>query len=308
MTRISILFACICLLNCCKISAQDDYVSPVGHEHGNQSRAALRGGFKAAAEKDFEKFMATAGPRYIQHSPDLPDGWKPVWDLLAKRPKGFSSKPMTWIGPDGFLDNGNYLVMLREVDRGNDDQKSKVVDIMIFDDDGKYTEHWDIRQPLANKTPAGRSETESAKRFASNAVIYSIETEERNKLIVTTFLNAAFNEGKFESALKKYIAEDFIQHSPNIPDGSTAMAILLQSGKMSQSTYDVQLVLSQNDIVIVYSKVTVAKREMAVVDLFRVRDGLVVEHWDVSQEVPMPIDMPHTNGMFNIPELPRKGD
>lgn len=56
--------------------------------------------------------------------------------------------------------------------------------------------------------------------------------------------------------------------------------------------------LAQNDIVVVYSKVTSDQGISAVVDMLRVRDGKLVEHWDVVQPVPANKDMPHDNGMF----------
>ena len=132
--RIVLVLAVIAVFGSSFAMAQEDtYVSPTGHEFGKQSRQGLGNVFKAAKKKDFKEFMATAAPRYIQHSPDLADGWKPVWDLLAERPEGFSNKPTDWLGPKGMLDNGNYLVMLREVNRGDGTPTSKIVDIMIFD-------------------------------------------------------------------------------------------------------------------------------------------------------------------------------
>lgn len=283
------------------VVAQDAYVSPSGHEFGMQSRQALHTGFEAAKKMDFEAFINVAAERYIQHSPDLPDGWKPVWDLLAKRPKGFSNKPTNWLGPKGMLDNGNYMVMLREVDRGDGTGPSKIVDIMIFDKDGKYSEHWDIRQALSEKTASGRSETAAADIFVKNPVTYTEEVEEQNKKTAVAFLQLAFNEGKIGDALDKYVSKDYVQHNPLIPDGSAPVKAIFDSGTLPPLKYDIQLVLAQNDIVVIYSKVEVSGKQMAVVDMLRVRDGILVEHWDVLQEVPAAIDMPHTNGMFSIP-------
>ena len=131
------------------------YKSAVGHQQGAASIALLKKGFKASADKDFDAFMSIAANPYIQHSPDLPDGWKPVWDLLQNRPKGFSNKPIKWLGPQGYLDNGEYLVMFREVNRGGGEPKSKIFDLLRFDDNGLYAEHWDMRQALADKTASG---------------------------------------------------------------------------------------------------------------------------------------------------------
>lgn len=269
-----------------------------GHDQGAAMRTALAEAFKAAKAKDFDAFMAVAADPYIQHSPDLPDGWKPVWDLLAKRPAGFSSKPMKWLGPGGFVDNGGMLVMFREVNRGDGTPPSKIVDVMRFDDDGKYAEHWDIRQPLSKKTVSGHSETESAMTYVEKPVTYSEETEEANKEIVASFLNLAFNQGQLEEALDRYVIETYIQHNPMIADGTAAVKEVFASGKIPKLSYDIQTLVAQNDIVVAFSKVQSPAGLSAVVDILRVRDGKLVEHWDVVQPVPAEEAMPHKNGMF----------
>lgn len=269
-----------------------------GHEHGDVMRAALASTFKAAKTKDFEAFMAIAADPYIQHSPDLPDGWKPVWDLMGKRPANFSSKMMKWLGPDGFIDNGNFLVMLREVNRGGGEVPSKIVDVMRFDEEGKYAEHWDIRQPLSEKTVSGHNETEPAKTYLEKPVNYSVEVEEANKKIVAGFLNLAFNQGKLDEALSKYVIDSYIQHNPMIADGTAAVKEVFAAGKIPKLSYEIQTLVAQNDIVVAFSKVTSSAGVSAVVDILRVRDGKLVEHWDVVQPVPANAEMPHKNGMF----------
>ncbi len=275
-----------------------DYVSEKGHTHRDRSISVLKAGFKAGATKDFEKFMAIAADPYIQHSPDLPDGWKPVWDLLVNRPPGFSSKQITWLGTNGFLDNGNFLVMFREVDRADGTPPSKIIDIMRFDDKGKYAEHWDIRQPLSEKTASGHSETGTSGQFAENPVNYTAEQEEKNKKIAVKFLNIAFNKGKLDKALDKLVYEDYVQHNPLIADGIAPVKEIFASGKIPALCYDIKYVVAQNDIVLVYSKVTSTAGISAVVDILRIRDGKLVEHWDIVEPVPADAAMPHKNGMF----------
>ncbi len=271
-----------------------NFVSPMGHDHAASSRATLKKGLGAAAKNDFDRFMSIAADPYIQHSPDLPDGWKPVWDLTTNRSDSFSSKLIPWIGPKGFLDNGNYLVMFREVDHG--DGPSKKFDLMYFDEDGLYAEHWDMAQPLSEMTASGRSETAAAAVFMDNPVSYDQDTEEANRRLVTSFLNLAFNGGQLETALNLYVSPDYVQHNPLIADGTQAVIDAFDAGKIPPLCYDIRFVLTQNDLVWVYSKVTSPQGIAAVVDMIRVRDGHMVEHWDVVQ--PVPDDMPHDNGMF----------
>ena len=275
-----------------------DYISERGHDNRDLSISMLMKGFKAAKQKNLEAFMSVATDPYIQHSPDLPDGWKPVWDLLANRPTSFSNKQIQWIGENGFLDNGNFLIMFREVDRGDGTGLSKIVDIMRFDAEGKYAEHWDIRQPLAEKTKSGHTETGAAKRFSDNPVSYSKKEEEKNKKRVVRYLNHGFNKGRLDKALEKFAHPEYVQHNPMLPDGTKTLLGAFKSGKLPAHCYDIKHVLAQNDLVVAFSKMTSEGKVKAVVDIYRIRDGKMVEHWDIVQPVPADKDMPHKNGMF----------
>jgi len=261
-----------------------------------KSIGGLMGMFKGSKVNDKAMFMAAAADPYIQHSPDMADGMEPVWELLTNRPEGFTSESVAWIGDKGFLDNGSYLVMFREVDRGDGTGPSKIFDLMRFDDEGKYAEHWDMRQPLADKTVSGRSETGTAKEFTDNPVTEDLETEEANRRLVATFLNLAFNGNQLETALNLYVSPTYVQHNPQIGDGVQPVIELFNAAKNPLLCYDIKFALAQNDLVWVYSKVTSPQGVTAVVDLIRVRDGKLVEHWDVMQ--PVPDTMPHDNGMF----------
>ena len=122
------------------------------------------------------------------------------------------------------------------------------------------------------------------------------KTEEANRRLVATFLNLAFNGNELESALNLYVSPTYIQHNPLIADGLQAVLDVFKAGKIPPLCYDIKFALAQNDLVWVYSKVTSPQGVTGVVDLIRVRDGKMVEHWDVVQSVPE--KMPHSNGMF----------
>lgn len=275
-----------------------NYISESGHEHAMQLQGVMLAIFKTSKTNDFDGFMDVAADPYIQHSPDLADGWKPVWDLMVNRPAGFSTKKIDWLGNNGLLDNGNFLVMFREVDRGDGTGPSKIVDLMRFDAQGKYAEHWDIRQPLSKQTVSGNSETGTADKFANMPVSYSVEQEEHNKKIAVKFLNLAFNQGQLDKALDEHVDQGYIQHNPMIADGIEPVKQIFAQGKIPALCYDIKYVVAQNDIVVVYSKVTSSAGISAVVDILRVRDGKLVEHWDVVEAVPADSEMPHKNGMF----------
>lgn len=114
------------------------------------------------------------------------------------------------------------------------------------------------------------------------------------------FLDLAFNDKNIEAAFERYAAAPYTQHNPQVPDGidgaKAALAGLLE--QVPGWTYDFKRVLVDGDIVAVHSHVTTAPGDngMAVVDLFRVDHGKLVEHWDVIQ--PVPAEFAHENTMF----------
>jgi predicted SnoaL-like aldol condensation-catalyzing enzyme len=113
---------------------------------------------------------------------------------------------------------------------------------------------------------------------------------EESKGIVTEFGRIAFGEGKPREGADKYLAEDYIQHNPQVPSGREAFVSAI-SGLLDQfpdATFDVKRVVAEDDLVVLHSlvKFTPDERGHAVVDIFRVEDGKVAEHWDVLQDVP----------------------
>ena len=60
---------------------------------------------------------------------------------------------------------------------------------------------------------------------------------------------------------------------------------------------DIHLVVGCGNFVAVLAKMNLAGTEMAVIDLFRVDDGKIVEHWDVMEEI-LPPDQWVNSGEF----------
>lgn len=111
-----------------------------------------------------------------------------------------------------------------------------------------------------------------------------------NGVAAVEFLDMVFNQKKVEEGFAKYVGPTYIQHNPMVPDGIegavTGLTGLLK--QMPDWKYDFKRVLVDGDLVAVHSHVTTgpADRGTAVVDIFRVVDGKIVEHWDVLQPVP----------------------
>ncbi|MCO4055848.1 MAG: SnoaL-like domain-containing protein [Bosea sp.] len=113
------------------------------------------------------------------------------------------------------------------------------------------------------------------------------------KQIVTAFFDLAFVQRKPEEAALKYISADkYIQHNPNGADGRAAfIAGFAAYVQKTNFRCEIKRVIAEGSLVVVHNhcKVNPADvndRGSAVVDIFRVDNGLIVEHWDVEQAVP----------------------
>lgn len=112
---------------------------------------------------------------------------------------------------------------------------------------------------------------------------------EVNKRIVADYYARVWN-AKNADALPDYIAADYIQHNPQVPNGRAPLQHFLGGffQQMPQSSFNVARLVADGDLVVAHClfKANEADRGMAVVDVYRVSEGLLVEHWDVKEAVP----------------------
>lgn len=117
---------------------------------------------------------------------------------------------------------------------------------------------------------------------------------------VTRFLDLFYTQHKVREAFMTYVDPGYIQHNPFAASGRDAAIAFLEPFAASHPDQSAQIkrIIADGDIVAahVHVKWTKDERGAAVVDLFRVKDCKVVEHWDVFQ--PIPEKAANANTMF----------
>jgi predicted SnoaL-like aldol condensation-catalyzing enzyme len=125
------------------------------------------------------------------------------------------------------------------------------------------------------------------------------DTQETNKQTVVAFYEAAINQKDFAAAAQ-YLGPRYVQHNPTAPDGPAGLEKFLQflREKFPQSHSDIKRVFADGDFVIlhVHAVREPGTRGSAIVDIFKLENGKIVEHWDVRQDVPE--KSTNDNGMF----------
>ena len=135
--------------------------------------------------------------------------------------------------------------------------------------------------------------------LAAPPIAHAETQQERNKKIVLVFYEAAINQKDFAAA-SKYLGTQYRQHNPLAADGPSGLQAYLQflKGKFPASHSEIKKVFADGDYVIlhVHAVRVPGTRGSAIVDIFRLENGKVVEHWDVIQEIPE--KAANENGMF----------
>jgi len=125
------------------------------------------------------------------------------------------------------------------------------------------------------------------------------EQEAANKAAVLAFYEKGLNQKDADAALK-YVGDRYVQHNPNAADGPEGFRqfIAFLRDKYPASHSEIKRVFTDGDYVILHVH---AVREPgtcgnAIIDIFRLEGGKIVEHWDAVQ--PIPEKAANSNGMF----------
>ena len=134
-----------------------------------------------------------------------------------------------------------------------------------------------------------------------------LDTSDRAQLsareVADSFIEVFYHQNRLVDAFRAWVHPDYIQHDPNSKTGrdGTIEALDAHMKRRPGMSHDVKRVIYGEDGVVAvhyHFKHAPDQRGMAVVDIFRIEDGYLVEHWDVIQPIPDPATHKNSNGMF----------
>jgi steroid delta-isomerase-like uncharacterized protein len=119
---------------------------------------------------------------------------------------------------------------------------------------------------------------------------------EKNKKLVETLCTTVFQKHDF-SRLNEIMRDDYIQHNEDVPQGRTGFKEFFEQmfKAMPDFNYTIKKIVAEGDTVMMYSTTTAThlgrwlgnpptgnKLKFDVVDIFRIENGKIAEHWDVA--------------------------
>jgi len=112
--------------------------------------------------------------------------------------------------------------------------------------------------------------------------------EEANLKLVLDMFSAVLNPMN-SAAVDRFISPDYIQHNQMVEPGVGSLKAFLDMirAETPEAVHEVKRAFVDGDHVIVHYHVRRWPGDpgWAVIDVFRVEDGLIAEHWDVMQDV-----------------------
>ncbi|MEU2872541.1 nuclear transport factor 2 family protein [Streptomyces olivoreticuli] len=122
-----------------------------------------------------------------------------------------------------------------------------------------------------------------------NSVNSSAKSLQANKDLVAEYIRLFYNDKDFDRA-RRLLTEGFVNHHPGVDAGRdrTVEAFSAAAAAMPGFSLTVRRMVAEGDQVWTHSVAKAAPdaQPSVVVDIWRIEDGRLAEHWDVGQGVP----------------------
>ena len=222
------------------------------------------------------------GDRYTQHSTGVKDGKEGFIEFFGPFIERNPSRDIQIVRK---LEDGQHVFLQAYQNINNGEAKWVTTDFFDTDGDDRIIEHWDVIAAYCDETVSGHTSVDGPTE------VKDLDKTDENKALVKNLIKDAFMPGGNPGNLEKYVSKEcYIQHSKDIEDGFDAFVRWAHAPDKHLTYQEIFLMVGQGNFVATLSRATWSEndavQDICQVDLFRIEDGLVVEHWDNSEPIP----------------------
>jgi predicted SnoaL-like aldol condensation-catalyzing enzyme len=224
------------------------------------------------------------GPEYIQHNPHAANGAEALRGFI----KYFRGTYPNMQYRTARVIAEDDLVLLHSHAVTEPGTPGQAVVDMFRVKDGKVDEHWDVIQDVPDTTVSGNDMFSTLSDPAGSEPDLSVSAAESKQVVLDLFKELI--HGRDVTAVDRYLGDPYYQHNPQQPNGKAGAKEQFVStfAAVPDFSVSVKRVIAEGDLVAVHHhlKFNADHLGIAVIDIFRVRGGKIVEHWDIAQPVP----------------------
>ncbi|MGD1922754.1 MAG: nuclear transport factor 2 family protein [Paracoccaceae bacterium] len=240
---------------------------------------------KSIETGDPEPISVVNEAKYIQHNPQTHEGSEGLAVLFARLSK---TKPRVNIVRA--FEDGDYVFAHTEYDFS---RRNIGFEVFRFED-GQAVEHWDNIQPRLGPNASGHSMVDGP------TVPNDLDQTEQNRVRIGRFVETVLIGRRFDLAAE-FLAPEYAEHNPSMTDGLASFEASLNAESDGHPTimYDrLHRVLVEGSFALTVSEGYRTGHHTSFYDLFRIEDGIIVEHWDTTEKIAPQSEWKNENGNF----------
>jgi len=225
--------------------------------------------------------------KYIQHNPQTHEGSEGLAKLFERLAKTSPRVNIVRI-----FEDGDFIFAHTEYDFSS---RNIGFEIFRFEND-QAVEHWDNIQKRKGPNCSGHSMVDGISEATEN------EKTESNRKVIKSFVEDILMQGNIEK-LNDYIDQkNYIEHNPSLGDDLVELSKML-SKPLNDTSIPINYkkchrILAEGDFVLSVCEGYSNQTHSSFFDLYRLKRGEIVEHWDTTEAIPPRSEWKNSNGKF----------
>lgn len=225
--------------------------------------------------------------KYIQHNPQTHEGSEGLAALFKRL-----SKTSPRVNIVRIFEDGDFVFAHTEYDFST---RNIGFEIFRFEN-GQAVEHWDNIQKEKGPNVSGRSMVDGGIK------VMDYEKTESNRIVIQSFIQDALIQGHLEKPSDYINQEHYAEHNPHFGDDLVKLSDALSKSSIDGSisiTYEkCHRLLAEGNFVLSVCEGYANDIPSSFFDLYRLKDGQIVEHWDTTEAIPPRSEWKNNNGKF----------
>lgn len=227
--------------------------------------------------------------KYIQHNPQTHEGSEGLAALFERL-----SKTSPRVNIIRVFEDGDFVFAHTEYDFDN---RNIGFEIFRFEN-GQAVEHWDNIQKRKGPNASGHSMVDGT------TTLSDLDKTEKNRNTIESFVENILIQGSVEK-LNIFINQAcYTEHNPGLDDDLVNLKSYLSNLGNDDSDSVVlkyqkcHRILVEGNFVLSVCEGLVNQSPSSFFDLYRLENGLIVEHWDTTEAIPPRSVWKNNNGKF----------